>query len=42
MSTRTDFRAITRTAVPAASGAAPVFFKICCTILGGLLLLSAP
>jgi hypothetical protein len=38
MSTRRDFRAMTREAAKASSGAAPML----CRILGGLLLLSAP
>jgi hypothetical protein len=38
MLNRRDFRAITRSGLTAASGAALVHFKI----LGGLLLLSAP
>jgi hypothetical protein len=42
MSTRRYFRAMTRQAEPALSGAALMHCTVHCTILGGLLLLSAP
>lgn len=43
MSTRRElFRAMTRTAAQASSGAAPVRLKLLGKVLGGLLLLSTP
>ena len=39
---RRDFRAMTREALSASSGAALMHCKMHCQILGGLLLLSAP